>query len=173
MLTCFIQQLLYQKEKSSFLVWQSYTDHSSLHICPSCFLLSSCLLWQSREEFTSTLWGKSVIPPPLNTSTRCKHSHSSHSSWMCMHCVHEHSMFKGLNVNHQLPSSSGRAVREASDRKEEAHASYSRRTQDLLFREEWVSITGWPCAGCSSIFLLLLYFNSKLSVRGRVKNFVG
>lgn len=136
MLTCFTQQLLYHKEKCPFLVWQSYIDRSSLHICPRHFLSLSRLLWHSCEEFTSTARGKSVLPPLPNISRQCKHSPSSHCLWVCVHCVPEHSVFKGtrINVKHQLPSSSFRAAREAPDSQQEAHASYSRRTQVIAFR---------------------------------------
>lgn len=98
MLACFTQQLLYHKEKCFLLVWQSYTDHNSLHICPSHFLSPLCLLWHSWKDSTSTLWGKPVLPPSLNTSRQCKHSHSSHCLWMCIHCVHEHSVCKGART---------------------------------------------------------------------------
>lgn len=136
MLTCFTQQVLYHKEKCSFLVWQP--DHSSLYICPSHFSSPSSLLWHSWAEFTSTLWGKSLLPPPLNRSRQCKHSHSSHCLWMCVHCVHEHTVFKGTRTKcklNQLPPSRLRAVREASDSQQEAHGSYSRRTQGIALRE--------------------------------------
>lgn len=102
MLTCFTQQLLYHKEKCSFLAWQSYTEPSSPHNCPSHFSSPSCLLWHSWAELTNTLWGKSVLPPLLNRSRQCKHSHSSRCLWMCMHCVHKHSLFKGTRTKCKL-----------------------------------------------------------------------
>lgn len=147
-------------------MWQSHIDHSSLRICPNDLSLPSRLLWHSWEELTSTLWSKSVLPHPLNTSRQCKHSHSSHCLWMWVHCVHEHSMFKGTRTKCK-PSAAIQQV-ESCQRSFWQPTGGTCQLQQEDTRHRFLgkseSLTGWPRAGCSSAFLLPLYFYSKVSI---------
>lgn len=130
MLTCFSQQLLYHEEKCPFPVQQSYTDRGGLHVCSSHFLCPSCLLWHSWEEFISTLWGKSVLPPPQNISRQCKRSHSSHCGCGCVCTVcMSTGMFRGTRTKCK-PSAAIQKVESCQGSFWQPTGGYSRRTQD-------------------------------------------
>lgn len=97
---------------------------------------------------------------------------------LCM-CIPPHmhvhtSMFKGTrtDVNHQLQSSGWELAEKelTANRRLMLAAAEGTPPVTLLFREARGYITEWPCLGCSWVFLLLLYFCSKLSIKGGVGN---